>query len=198
MKTVLRMTTAAALGFAMMLYTAAGWAQWDLDSEKSTINFISIKNNLVAETHSFTSMVGFIGADGNVQVAIDLDSVDTLIEIRNERMREMLFETAKFPAAKISAKVDSALIAGLVAVGTMTAEIPVTVSLHDVEKKILAPLTIMSDRGRLRVFTSRPIVINVADFGLTKGVDALREIAGLSAIAGAVPVTFSLTFNHSK
>ena len=198
MKTVLRMTTAAALGFAMMLYTAAGWAQWDLDNEKSTINFISIKNNLVAETHSFTSIVGFIGADGNVQVAIDLDSVDTLIEIRNERMREMLFETAKFPAAKISAKVDAALIAGLVAVGTMTAEIPVTVSLHDVEKKIVAPLTIMSDRGRLRVFTSRPIVINVADFGLTKGVDALREIAGLSAIAGAVPVTFSLTFNHSK
>ena len=198
MKTVFRMTTAAALGLATMLYTAAGWAQWDLDNERSTLHFISIKNNVVAETHRFTSMVGFIGADGNVQLAIDLDSVDTLIEIRNERMREMLFETAKFPAAKISAQVDPALIAGLVDVGTMVAEIPVTLSLHDVKKKFMAPLTIVSDHSRLRVFTSRPIVVNVADFGLTQGVDALREIAGLGTIAGAIPVTFSLTFNRSE
>ncbi|NND68173.1 MAG: YceI family protein, partial [Halioglobus sp.] len=181
------------------LYTATGWAQWDLDSERSTINFISIKNNAVAETHSFSSMVGFIGADGNLQLAIDLDSVDTLIEIRNERMRELLFETAKFPAAKISAQIDPAIVAGLVEAGTIVAEFPVTLSLHDVKRKLIAPVTIISDNtGRLRVFTTRPLVVNVADFGLVGGVEALREIAGLDAIAGAVPVTLSLTFTRSQ
>ena len=199
MKNGLRITVGAVLGLVLMLHTATGWAQWDLDSERSTLNFISIKNNTVAETHSFTSIVGYIGAEGNVQVAIDLDSVDTLIEIRNERMREMLFETAKFPAAKISAQVDPAMIAGLADAGTIIADIPVTLSLHDMSRKIIAPLTIISDTaGRLRVMTTRPIVVNVADFGLGAGVEALREIAGLQSIVGAVPVTMSLTFVRSE
>lgn len=199
MKHFFKSTMGVLLGLALVLSAANARAQWDLDSERSAINFISIKNNTVAETHHFTSMVGFIGAEGNVQVAIDLDSVDTLIPIRNERMREMLFETAKFPAAQISAQVDPALVAGLADAGTIVAEIPITLSLHDVERKLMAPLTIISDdTGRLRVFTSRPLVVNVADFGLAKGVEALREIAGLKAIAGAIPVTINLTFTRSQ
>ena len=31
--------------------------------------------------------------------------METLIEVRNDRMREMLFETVKFPAATVSATV---------------------------------------------------------------------------------------------
>lgn len=199
MRLIMKTATGAALGLALMFCSATGWAQWELDSERSAINFVSIKNNAVAETHSFTSMVGFIGAEGNVQVAIDLDSVETLIPIRNERMRELLFETAKFPAAQITAQVDPALVAGLADAGTIVAELPITLALHDVQRKIMAPVTIVSDdTGRLRVFTSRPMVVNAADFGLDGGIEALREIAGLDAIAGAVPVTMSLTFNHSR
>ncbi len=199
MRKLLRTTTGAVLGLALMLHAASGWAQWDLDSEHSALNFISIKNNAVAETHSFTSMVGFIGAEGNVQLAIDLDSVATLIDIRDERLRELLFETAKFPAAQISAQVAPELISALRESGAVTTELPVKLSLHGIEKQLVAPVTVIAgDNGGLRVFTSRPLLVNAADFGLAGGVEALREIAGLQAIAAAVPVTFSLTFNPSK
>jgi hypothetical protein len=48
--------------------------------------------------------------------------------------------------------------------------------------------------GSLRIFTPRPVVINAADFGLEKGVAALKNIAGLQSISSAIPVTFDLQF----
>ncbi len=69
-------------------------------------------------------MRGSVSSDGSVNVAIELDSVNTLIEVRNERVREMLFETVNFPLAKITAKVEAALfqkvIDGGKAVGIVT------------------------------------------------------------------------------
>ena len=99
------------LAMALLLVTGQVWAQWELDNEKSSVNFVSIKNDSAAEIHSFSSLVGYIGAKGNVQLGIDLNSVETLVPIRNERMREMLFEVVKFPAANITAQVDAVIIA---------------------------------------------------------------------------------------
>jgi len=182
---------------ALTLLLAAGVAraQWELDNGKSAVNFVSIKNDTVAEIHSFTSLVGYIGADGKVQLGIDLDSVETLIPIRNERMRELLFETAKFPAANISAQVDPVTLAVAADGGVVTADLPVTLSLHGAEQTLTLPVVVVGEGGnRLRVLTSRPVVVNAADFGLDSGITALREIAGLKAISVAVPVTLQLVF----
>ncbi len=76
---------------AMLLLAPCGmaWAEWELDNSQSAVNFVSIKNGSVGEVHSFASLVGYIGAAGNVQLTINLDSVETLIAVRNERMREL-------------------------------------------------------------------------------------------------------------
>ncbi len=172
-------------------------AQWELDGERSSINFISMKNAAIAETHSFTSLVGYIGKTGNVQLNIDLNSVETQVPIRNERMQKLLFETAEFPNAKISANVDPAVLAAVVEGGTVGTEIPVTLSLHGLEQELAVAVTVFSDGGSLRVISSRPLLLRAADFGLADGIEALREIAGLKTISTAIPVTLNLHFRHA-
>lgn len=180
---------------ALCLLPGQALAQWELDSERSTVNFISIKNDAVGEVHRFSSLLGFIGADGKVQVTIDLNSVDTLIEVRDDRMRKLLFETVKFPAARVNAQVDVAVLETAAAGGTLSAELPFTLSLHGLEQTLTAPvLVIGGGDGRLRVVSARPILLNAGDFGFEAGIAALQEIAGLKAISNAVPVTLQLVF----
>ena len=183
------------MALTLLLTAGAARAQWELDNDKSTVNFVSIKNDKVAEIHSFTSLVGYIGTAGKVQLGIDLDSVETLIPIRNERMRELLFDTVKFPAANISAQVDPVILAATADGGVVTADLPVTLSLHGIEQTLTAPVVVVGEGdNRLRVLTSRPVIVNAVDFGLDSGITALREIAGLKAISVAVPVTLQLVF----
>ena len=185
------------LMLALILLTpgAAAWAEWALEDTESKINFVSIKNDSVGEVHSFSSLAGYIGADGKVQLKINLDSVETLIDVRNERMRELLFETVKFPTATITTQVDPALLATAVAGGVVTTELPITLSLHGQDKLLRVTVVVLGESDdRLRVFSPQPVLINAGDFGLAGGVEALQKIAGLQAISNAVPVTLQLLF----
>jgi polyisoprenoid-binding protein YceI len=177
----------------------AAWADWELDNTKSVVNFVSIKNDSVGEIHSFASMVGYIGAAGNVQLTINLDSVETLIAVRNERMRELLFETVTFPSAQLTAQVAPAVLAEAAKGGVVTAELPVTLSLHGEEKTLpISVVVVGGGDGSLRVFTAHPVLLNAADFGLEGGIKALQDIAGLRAISNAVPITLQLLFVQAK
>ncbi|MEH6580546.1 MAG: YceI family protein [Halioglobus sp.] len=173
----------------------SAFAQWALNAESSAVRFITTKNNAIAESHEFGSLSGSISAEGDVQVAIALDSVETLVPIRNQRMRELLFETANFPQAKIVASVDRNVIDVAAKGGVLLTEIPITLSLHGYDKALTVPVLLVgTSGGNLLVQTSRPILVKAADFGLEKGVSLLREAAGLSSISTAVPVSFQLLF----
>jgi polyisoprenoid-binding protein YceI len=181
---------------AAMMIAGQAAAQWELDSSMSSINFVSVKNSAIAENHKFTSVIGYIGEQGNVQLSVDLDSVDTLIPIRDERMRKLLFDTAKFPTANVEAQVNPEVLAEVAAGGTVNTEIPVTLSLHGVARGIKVPVVVFSDGGGLRVVSARPVLLSTPDFELETGVEALREVAGLVTISIAVPVTLNLQFRR--
>ena len=181
----------------LALPASTAFAQWELDGEKAAINFISIKNGAVAESHSFEVVSGSIGAAGAVQMAIDLDSVQTLIEIRNERMRELLFNTAMFPTADVTTQIDPAVLTAVTAGSSVSVDVPVTLSLHGMEKTLTASLVAIGTAdGGMRVFTARPVLVSASQFGLDEGLAALQKIAGLNAISAAVPVTLDLTFKR--
>ena len=187
--------TRCLLLLALLSLTPGALADWELDSANSAINFVSIKNASVGESHSFTSMAGRITTAGAVQIAIDLDSVETLIEIRNERVRELLFETAKFPAANISARVEPELLQEVAGGATRAVRLAVTLDLHGQQKKLSIPVLAMPDsEGTLRVVSSQPVLLNASEFGLEAGIAALQKVAGLSSISTSVPVTLQLVF----
>jgi polyisoprenoid-binding protein YceI len=59
-------------------------------------------------------------------------------------------------------------------------------------KPVKAQLLAYSLNGKVMVSTRKPILIKADDFGLTEGVEALREIMGLNFLGSTVPVTFQL------
>ena len=68
-----------------------------------------------------TRLIPALGADGAARVEIDLASVNTGVEIRDERMREIFFQVADFPSATVTAQLDpqqfAALDSGMVGSG---------------------------------------------------------------------------------
>ncbi len=65
------------------------YADWQLEADQSHIHFVSIKKAQVGEVHTFKQLSGSIDESGKAAITIQLDSVETQVPIRNERMREM-------------------------------------------------------------------------------------------------------------
>jgi PKD repeat protein len=171
-------------------------AAYVLDAERSSLHFVSTKKVHVVETHTFTELSGEISADGVAVVRINLDSVDTGIDIRNQRMRDYLFETATYSEAEISLDVDMAQIASIPVGDSLAQDITPTVNLHGFSIPITAQVTITRlNADTVLVQNTQPILVAAADFGLTDGIEVLRNLASLSVISYSVPTNFTLLFN---
>ena len=191
----------ANLLFGLCLAAGAGtaWADWELDNTASVVNFVTVKNNSVGEVNTIKSLEGSIGVHGMAHLTLHLASVETLIEIRNERMRELLFEVTEFPVARVTAEVDPALFAASSGGGVRQVDLPLTLEMHGAEKVLNAFVSVVvEDDGDLIVTTTHPVLVNAADFGLEGGVEALRKVAGLNSISNVVPVSMQLRFVRTK
>ena len=181
----------------MCFVSSSVFAQWDLVNEESSVTYVSIKKSKVGENNSFTKIKGKINDTGEVEVSIDLSSVETNIEIRNKRMKEILFNTARFAEATISGSVNLTRANNLEVGKAYTDSINLNLSLHGVSNKVNSTVIIikLSDE-RLFITSLSPVLVNAGDYGLSEGVEKLRNIAKLPSISSVVPVTFSLTFKN--
>lgn len=187
------------LVLALTGFACSASAEWILNNSESTIDFISIKKSAVGELHTFGSLGGSLKTSGDATIVISLDSVDTMIPIRDERMKSMLFDVITFPDAIVSTKIDYNRITNMKAGESIMQSLQLRLSLHGEVKSVQADMHIVMLAGdRLLVATSKPIIVNAEDFSLGKGVDLLREIAKLPAISSAVPVTVVLVFDKQE
>ena len=168
-------------------------AEWMLNDEASDLYYITSKAAAVSEMNSFGELSGNIDDNGNAMVAISLGSVDTAIDIRNERMREIVFQVATYPVASVSLTVDDSRLSGLAPGESFRAGYDAGVSLHGMEQTVSLEVVVTGlQDGGLLVTLARPLIINAATFGLAEGVEQLREIAGLPSINNNVVVDFTL------
>jgi hypothetical protein len=179
----------------ILLVAGPCFAAWTLDNDASQVSFVSVKAGDAGEVHRFTEISGELSADGNASVTIQLASVDTLIPLRDERMREMLFQTGIFPTASLSADIDMEAINALEPGDSMDMAANLALDLHGHQIALAADMIVarLGDH-RLMVSSRKPIIVNAASVDLVTGIEALREIAGLPSISKAVPVSFVLTF----
>jgi hypothetical protein len=168
-------------------------AGWMIDPEGSYVGFASVKNDLIAENHSFTQITGTIDDSGDANIVIALASVETLIPIRNERMQAILFEVAQYPDVTVTANLDVDVFTRLGLGESKTDTILLGVNLHgtDLSKNVLVKVTRSSDNS-YEVTSLGPIVIHASQFALSDGLESLRKVAGLQSIGLMVPVTFDL------
>ena len=168
-------------------------ADWSVANDESKVNFVSIKKGDIAEVHHFKTISGMLNENGEFKLVVSLASVDTNVEIRDERMGSLLFEVDKFPKLTLTAQVDTKLLDSLSVGDSTITTVEGLVDLHG--KKVKLPFTVsiakLSD-SNLLVASAMPVIVNSDSFGLTQGIEKLREIAGLSAISKAVPVSFIL------
>ena len=188
-------TKLAAL-LAAILFTGVAQAHWSLDNDASSLSFVTVKAEHVAEVHTFDSLSGTIGDDGSVEITIELASVNTMIQIRNERMQEMLFETNLFPDATISGSINLDALTGMDAGTSVARQIDFELSLHGQNVALAADVQITRTGEGVIVSTLKPIVVMADSFSLAAGVEKLREVAGLPGISRAVPVSFTVVFEQ--
>lgn len=170
-------------------------ADWYLDGESSRLSFVSTKNANVSEVQRFLVLHGKVDPEGLAQVEVELESINSGIPLRDERMRKELFQIDRFPDALITTKIDLRPINDLAPGAQLELRLPLTVDLHGKQHQYQAELlaTRLDDR-RFQVVSLEPLVINAEDFDLAPGLEALRKMAGLSAVSLSVPVSAVLIF----
>lgn len=192
------MKTIKSLIIVLVLSPAASLAAWTLDNGASQVSFVSVKAGDAGEVHRFKQISGQIAADGEASVTIQLASVDTLIPVRDERMRELLFETDLFPTASLRADIDVERLMALKPGDSIDMTVNLMLDLHNQQLELPAEMIVakLGDH-RLMVSSRKPVIVNAASVDLVDGIEALRAVANLPSISKAVPVSFVLTFDES-
>ena len=186
-------TRAATLAAALLFAGSAVAETWTLDGDASRLAFGSIKKDTVGEVHGFEALEGKVAADGTVTVTIDLASVETWIDIRNERMIEHVF--AKTPTATLTAQVDMDELAGLEAGAGTLIDVEGTLSFlgRDVPVETEMYVVRLTDDTVLAT-TNDMLFVPAASLGIDAGLDKLMELAKLPGITRTSPVTMRLMF----
>ena len=173
-------------------------ADWQLINADSQLSFVSIKATHIAERHSFSRLSGRIEESGRAHLTVDLGSVNTGIDIRDQRMRDLLFNIIEIPNAKFTTDLNvnaaNALRAGEQTNLLVQGELRVNKLSVDIETELSV---VRLAENRVIVSTKTPMLLNASSLGLAEGVEQLRAIANLPDISLAVPVTFQLLFEKT-
>lgn len=176
--------------------SSAATAAWTLNTTDSYLNFATTKNTHNLEVHNFTAISGDINGAGVATLTIDLNTVNTGVALRDQRMRDLLFETATYPTATVTVAIPANLISSL-AVGQLAAtDISASLNLHGVTGVITTRVSVQKlSASRVLVQSLAPVLVKAGDYSLTNGVEALRAAVGIASISVAVPVDFALVFD---
>jgi len=179
-----------------MLISIPAEAGWTLNNDESTLSFVSTKAINAAEVQKFSTLEGIVDDSGQAHVSIDLSSIDSAIELRDDRMREMLFETGMHPTAEITAQIDMAALGKMSSGDSGTMTVMGELALHGETVALTFDVVVARlGEGKLLVISQKPVIIGAQQFRLTQGIEKLREIAGLPSISTSVPVSFVLSFD---
>ncbi len=170
---------------------------WNLRRSESRLEFISVKNGTIVEINRFTDLSGMVLPDGGATILIKLNSVETNIEIRDQRMKKYLFKTDKLVSITVKAQLGLTQFASMPIGTRKDIELRVGISMHghnDV-MDIALVVTRLGD-NKVVVDSRTPIILDTDTFGFGDGIIKLQELANLDVIAPEVPIMFSLVFER--
>lgn len=173
-------------------------AEMTLDQSLSTVSFMSIKNEHIAEQHSFDRFTGAITKQNKLLITIDISSVNTLIPIRNERMKSLFFNAEKYTNATFTAQLNNdmtSLKPGEMMQTIITGQMTIAGTTAPVSFDVTA---VALEDGHIQASTNKPTLLSTSTFNLDDGLAALKKIAMLQSISKAVPLSFNTTFSRSN
>lgn len=178
----------------LMLVAPAFAGEWKSVDAESSVAFGSIKKDTVGEVHHFTRVSGTVSDAGELKLTIDLSSVETHIDIRNERMTNHVFQEGK-ATATLSGEIDMAEVTNMKVGETKIMEIQTTLSFVGVENDIDANMLVARlAENRVLVTTSDFIMLSTEDLEIDPGIDKLMQLANLPGITRVTPVSARMVF----
>ncbi len=178
-----------------LMITNSALADWVLDSNNSNLSYGSIKNGFIGESNTFKSISGSIDEDGHINIDIDLLSVDTQLELRDQRMRDIVFKVAENASAKLTGDMNFEAHHDQ-EIGTsrkVEASIGIELDGQKIDYDVVLLVTRLAE-DKVMVTPHGVIFLDVEDFELAGAIETLRELAGLDTIATVAPMSFYLTF----
>lgn len=167
-------------------------ADWQLQTDNSVVTFVSTKQSHIEEVHQIQSFDVAVEDNKNITVKLDLSSIESGIPIRNERMKAMLFDVANFRYASLSLSLPDTLDS---IKSVKRYNVTAMLDLKGKKEPIQMDILITPGKDQVTATLLKPVIITAQQFGLEKGVDALREIAGLTNIGYAVPVSATIVLS---
>lgn len=180
---------------ASSLYSSNAFAEWALDATNSNLSYGTIKNGAIGETNTFKTVSGTIDENGHINIDIALSSVDTQLELRDERMRDIVFKVADFATAKLTGDMNLEAHADQEIGSSRVIEATIGLELvgQNVEHDVMLVVTRLAE-NKVMVTPHGVMFIDAEDYELLDAIETLRGLAGLDTIASVVPMSFHLTF----
>jgi len=170
---------------------------WSLNPLQSSISYVTIKSGPLGEINTFNEISGGVSTGGKAEFVIALDSVHTNSETRDPRMKEHVFETAKYPEAKVTANLNMTQFEVLAIGNSKTVSLDMKLDMHGfVDEREFDVLVTRLGVNEVRVDTTAPLILDIEDFGFEAGIAKLQELANLESISPIVSATVSLTFER--
>ncbi|MDK4679321.1 YceI family protein [Kingella negevensis] len=174
-------------------------AKWESNNTKITFLMGKVTPELksITEPAHFDTSSAVLGVDGKFVLTIDLKSISTDIDIRNQRLKDWFFETSKFPVATVTGQLDSAQINQLKLGETLLLDQNLSLNLHGVDIPIQAALLISRvDNNRMIVNTRTPVIVDIGKIDMLEEMEKLMEGIGVSTIIQQVPISFYGEFSR--
>lgn len=174
----------------------ADWVLKDADIVFSNTK-TDAQGNDITESGNLTQYSALFNKQGQLRLEINLNGVDTGILIRNQRIKDWLFEVDDFETATITAQLDAEQINQLPLNSSIQLAQPITLDLHGMKADLTANLSITRTQPNvLSVTTTEPVLVNIESFGMTDGLKKLTDVMMLSKINSGIPITFKGNFHR--
>lgn len=172
-------------------------ATWLVNPKNSIIQFDSTKilktGKKVKESNTLSSVKGSIDPQGRFDIDIDLDSLETHIPIRNDRVKKYLFHTERQRYAKIRGELSPSNLQLLKSFdGEATTTQKFTLNLNGVQLPVTGEFIFNHKGKNTSIKSSKPIVLSIQDLHAESGLYKLIRLAGLDTISFEVPVKVNL------
>lgn len=168
-----------------------------IDSKLSRVSFATIKLQYVVEPATIDGIHGELNEAGEVRISIPLQNISTGIDIRNQRLNTLFFNSVSFPEVTVSAKLPPRVLQNTTHMEQISLAADVTLS--GTTRTLPFVVNLVKTEQFITVSTATPAIIDGSTFGIPlESLSALAATVGGIPISNKVPVTFSLIMTQTK
>jgi hypothetical protein len=184
----------ALLATSLLVTTPVFAGDWKTVDAETSVAFGSIKKDTVGEVHHFNKVTGSVSEDGKLKLDIDLASLETNIDIRNERMTKHVFLEGA-ATASLTGEIDMSEINDLKIGETRIIEVEAVLSFVGVENDIDTNMLVARlGENRVLVSTADFVMLSTEDLEIDPGINKLMELAKLPGITRVTPISARMVF----